>query len=61
METATRTTNATKNNLQEPTSLENQIATKVMDAAFIVHREMGARLLENVYEERMLDILLENN
>ncbi len=56
MKTATNTANAT-NNRQEPSVLENEIATKVMDAAFIVHREMGAGLLESVYEECLYDVL----
>lgn len=29
---------------------ENEIATKVMDAAFLLHRELGPGLLESVYE-----------
>lgn len=29
---------------------ENEIATKVMDAAFAVHRGLGPGLLESVYE-----------
>ena len=36
---------------------ENQIADRVMDAAFQIHREIGPGLLESVYEvilERML-------
>jgi len=45
----------------EPNDLENQIATKVMDAAFLVHREMGAGLLESVYEECMVEALQEIN
>jgi len=61
METATGATNATEKKLQEPSNDENEIATKVMDAAFIVHREMGAGLLENVYEECMFRVLIENN
>jgi GxxExxY protein len=32
-----------------------------MDAAFIVHREMGPGLLESVYEECMCDILSDYN
>jgi GxxExxY protein len=58
--TATNTTNAT-HSYQEPSIHENEIATKVMDAAFIVHREMGAGLLESVYEECMCDILSDYN
>lgn len=60
MKTAANTTSATKS-LGEPSAFENEVATKVMDAAFIVHREMGAGLLENVYEECMLDVLKENS
>jgi len=29
---------------------ENEIATKVLDAAFVVHTELGPGLLETVYE-----------
>jgi GxxExxY protein len=29
---------------------ENEIAEKVMDAAFVIHRELGPGLLESVYE-----------
>jgi len=29
---------------------ENEIATKVMDASFLIHRELGPGLLESVYE-----------
>lgn len=29
---------------------ENEIATKVMDASFRIHRELGPGLLESVYE-----------
>lgn len=32
-----------------------------MDAAFIVHREMGAGLLESVYEECVCDVLSDKN
>ncbi len=58
--TATSTANTT-GNLKEPSAFENEIATKVMDAAFIVHREMGAGLLESVYEECLHDILSDYN
>lgn len=29
---------------------ENEIASKIMDASFIIHRELGPGLLESVYE-----------
>ena len=29
---------------------ENEIADRVMDAAFLIHRELGPGLLESVYE-----------
>lgn len=29
---------------------ENEIATKVMDVAFLLHRELGPGLLESVYD-----------
>lgn len=29
---------------------ENELATKVMDASFLIHRELGPGLLESVYE-----------
>ena len=32
---------------------ENEIATKVLDVAFAIHRELGPGLLESVYEEVM--------
>ncbi len=60
MVTATLATNATDKRYQEPSVQDNEIATKVMDAAFVVHREMGAGLLENVYEECMLEVLKES-
>lgn len=41
----------------EPTDLQNKIAEKVLDAAFIVHRELGPGLLENIYELCMADLL----
>ena len=57
MKTATNATDATILKSREPSEEENEIATKVMDAAFTVHREMGAGLLESVYEECMFDAL----
>jgi GxxExxY protein len=35
----------------------NYLATKALDAAFIVHRELGPGLLESVYETCMCDVL----
>lgn len=37
---------------------ENEIASKVMDAAFLIHRETGPGLLESVYEVIMANQLL---
>jgi GxxExxY protein len=30
--------------------IENELADRVMDAAFLIHRELGPGLLESVYE-----------
>lgn len=38
----------------------NNIAQKVLDAAFIVHKELGPGLLENAYEICTLKLLSEN-
>lgn len=38
---------------------ENEIAAKVMDAAFIIHRELGPGLLESVYEVILAKMLSE--
>ncbi len=45
--------------LDEPTSEENKIAARILDAAFIVHKELGPGLLESVYEVCLFDILNE--
>lgn len=42
----------------EPTEEENKITEKILDAAFIVHRELGPGLLESVYETCLFDVLL---
>ena len=41
----------------EPTPEQDEIARKILDAAFIVHRELGAGLLETVYEVCLFDLL----
>jgi GxxExxY protein len=38
---------------------ENKIADKVMDAAFLLHRELGPGLLESVYEVTLARQLVE--
>lgn len=43
--------------MQEPTEIENKIAEKILDAAFIVHKELGPGLLENAYEICLCDVL----
>jgi GxxExxY protein len=42
----------------EPTQEQDDTARKILDAAFIVHRELGAGLLESVYEVCLFDLLL---
>ena len=41
----------------EPSPEENKIAERVLDAAFIVHKELGAGLLESAYETCLCDVL----
>ncbi|MDD2500797.1 MAG: GxxExxY protein [Geobacter sp.] len=36
---------------------ENELAAKVMDASFIIHRELGPGLLESVYEAVLAKLL----
>jgi len=36
---------------------ENEIAAKVMDASFLIHRELGPGLLESVYETVLAKLL----
>lgn len=43
--------------LEEPSANHNTIAEKVLDAAFIVHRELGPGLLENTYETCLYDVI----
>ena len=43
--------------MREPTEEENRIANKILDAAFIVHRELGPGLLESAYEFCLCDVL----
>jgi GxxExxY protein len=38
---------------------ENEIADKVMDAAFLIHRELGPGLLESVYEVILARVLID--
>ena len=45
--------------MEEPTEHENKIAEKILDAAFIVHRELGSGLLESAYEVCLCEILRE--
>ncbi len=47
--------------MEEPTEHENKIAEKILDAAFIVHRELGPGLLESAYEVCLCEILREMN
>lgn len=42
---------------KEPNAFENKIAEKILDAAFIVHRELGPGLLESAYEICLCDVL----
>jgi GxxExxY protein len=42
----------------EPSSQQDDTVKRVLDAAFIVHRELGCGLLESVYETCMMDLLL---
>jgi GxxExxY protein len=37
-------------NLTEPTSYENELATKIIGSAMIVHRHFGPGLIESIYE-----------
>ncbi|NJD38801.1 MAG: GxxExxY protein [Geobacter sp.] len=39
---------------------ENELAAKVMDAAFLIHRELGPGLLESVYEAVLIKLLTDN-
>ncbi len=39
---------------------ENELAAKVMDAAFLIHRELGPGLLESVYETVLIKLLTDN-
>lgn len=43
--------------IKEPSQDQDKVAAKVLDAAFIVHRELGPGLLEKVYEVCMVDLL----
>jgi GxxExxY protein len=45
--------------MKEPTEADNKIAEKILDAAFIVHKELGPGLLESVYEACLCDVLIE--
>ena len=57
--TATIATHATSFMMKEPTEHDNKLAEKILDAAFIVHRELGPGLLESVYETCLCDLLVE--
>jgi GxxExxY protein len=43
--------------MREPTDHENKIAEQILDAAFIVHKELGPGLLESAYEFCLSDVL----
>lgn len=45
--------------LEEPSQYNDKIAERVLDAAFIVHRELGPGLLESIYELCMTDLMTE--
>ncbi len=38
---------------------ENEVADRVMDAAFLIHRELGPGLLESVYEVVLARLLID--
>lgn len=38
---------------------ENELAAKIMDASFLIHRELGPGLLESVYEAVLAKLLAE--
>lgn len=42
--------------MQEPTYEENKLAERILDAAFIVHKELGPGLLESAYEVCLCDM-----
>lgn len=41
----------------EPTLEQDDTARRILDAAFIVHRELGCGLLESIYEVCLFDLL----
>ena len=43
--------------MKEPSAEIDNIAREIVDAAFIVHRELGPGLLESVYEVCLADVL----
>ena len=43
--------------MQEPDKSLDKIATKILDGAFIVHKELGPGLLESIYETCLCDVL----
>ncbi|QQG35363.1 MAG: GxxExxY protein [Micavibrio aeruginosavorus] len=43
--------------IQEPSQYNDTVAGRILDAAFIVHRELGPGLLESIYEICMTDLL----
>ncbi len=45
--------------MQEPSKHLDEIAKRVLDGAFIVHRELGPGLLESIYETCLADILID--
>ncbi len=45
--------------MQEPDKSLDIIASRILDGAFVVHRELGPGLLESIYECCLFDILTE--
>jgi len=43
--------------LIEPSQYQDKVAEKILDAAFVVHSELGPGLLERIYEVCMADLL----
>lgn len=43
--------------MKEPSAEKDEIARQVVDAAIVVHKELGPGLLESVYEICLMDVL----